>query len=284
MNRPVPEITSFQNPKIKEIVSLCDKAKVRREKSLFTIEGVRELKLAQAAGYRIESIFYVPELLEKHQELDERTLLEMEYGSIYRISAPIYGKLAYRDTTEGIIAVAETRKIRLGDIRLPENPLVIVLENIEKPGNIGAVLRSADACGADAVLFCDCSTEIHNPNLIRSSLGTFFTVKSAECTSKEAITWLKKQGIRIYTAQLQDSEWYYRCDMKGPTAIVMGSEDKGLSTLWRKASDAKIKIPMLGKADSLNVSVSTAILCYEAVRQRLDNGNGNTGTAMPTQP
>ena len=149
-----------------------------------------------------------------------------------------------------------------------ENPLVVVLESVEKPGNLGAVLRSADAAGVDAVIICDPLTDLYNPNLIRSSIGGIFTVQTAAATSQEAIGWLKDRGIKIYTAQLQDSEWYYDTDMTGGTAIVMGTEATGLTDVWREAADAHIKIPMLGKLDSLNVSVSAAILMYEAVRQR----------------
>ena len=151
---------------------------------------------------------------------------------------------------------------------MKENPLVIVLEAVEKPGNLGAVLRSADASGADAVIVCDPLTDLYNPNLIRSSIGGIFTVPVAAASSEETIEWLKSRNIRIYTAQLQDSKWYYDTDMRGGTALVMGTEATGLTDIWRKAADAHIKIPMLGKLDSLNVSVSAAILLFEAVRQR----------------
>ena len=156
----------------------------------------------------------------------------------------------------------------LESLQLEDSPLVVVLEAVEKPGNLGAVLRSADAAGADAVIVCDPLTYMFNPNLIRSRIGAIFTVRVATATSEETIKWLKDKGIKIYTAQLQDSEWYYDTDMKGGTAIVMGTEATGLTDAWRKAADAHIKIPMLGRLDSLNVSVSAAILLFEAVRQR----------------
>ena len=143
-----------------------------------------------------------------------------------------------------------------------------MLESVEKPGNLGAVLRSADAAGADAVVVCDPLTDLYNPNLIRSSIGGIFTVPVAAASSEETIQWLKNNHIKIFTAQLQDSKWYYDTDMKGGTALVMGTEATGLTNVWRKAADAHIKIPMLGKLDSLNVSVSAAILLFEAVRQR----------------
>ena len=168
----------------------------------------------------------------------------------------------------GFIAEVRSKERHLEDLQLKENPLIVVMESVEKPGNLGAVLRSADAAGVDAVLVCDPLTDLYNPNLIRSSIGSIFTKQVVACTSEQAISWLKKNKIRIYTAQLQDSEWYYDTDMKQGTAIVMGTEATGLTDVWRQAADAHIKIPMLGSLDSLNVSVSAAILMFEAVRQR----------------
>ena len=156
----------------------------------------------------------------------------------------------------------------LSGLKLRENPLILVLESVEKPGNLGAVLRTADAADADAVIICDPLTDLYNPNLIRASLGAIFTRQVAAATSGEAIKWLKDNNIKIYTAQLQDSSWYYDTDMTCGTAIVMGTESTGLSDVWRMAADAHVKIPMLGSLDSLNVSVSAAILAFEAVRQR----------------
>ena len=157
---------------------------------------------------------------------------------------------------------------KLDDIVLGDNPLVIVLESVEKPGNLGAVLRSADAAGADAVIICDPLTDLYNPNLIRASIGAIFSRQVAAASSADTISWLKTNGLQILTAQLQDSSLYYDTPMTGPTAIVMGTESTGLTDIWRKAADKHIRIPMLGALDSLNVSVSAAILLYEAVRQR----------------
>ncbi len=167
-----------------------------------------------------------------------------------------------------MVAVLRTRERSLDDLSLPANPLILLLESVEKPGNIGAVLRSADAAGVDAVLVCDPLTDLYNPNLIRASLGAIFSVPTICCTSQEAAAWLKRHEIAILTAQLQDSELYYDTDMTRATALVMGSEDRGLSPFWREQADAHIRIPMAGLMDSLNVSVSAAILCFEAVRQR----------------
>jgi TrmH family RNA methyltransferase len=151
---------------------------------------------------------------------------------------------------------------------LPERPLVVVLERVEKPGNLGAILRSADAAGVSAVIVCDPLTDLYNPNLIRSSVGAIFSVPSVACSSEACISFLKAKGIQILTAQLQDSHLYYDTDMRQATAIVMGTESTGLTDVWRRAADAHIRIPMLGRLDSLNVSVSAAILLFEAVRQR----------------
>jgi TrmH family RNA methyltransferase len=184
------------------------------------------------------------------------------------LPSPLYAKAAYREGTEGIIAVMETRELHLEDLSLSASPLVVVLESVEKPGNLGAVLRSADAARADAVIVCDPLTDLYNPNLIRASLGGIFTVPTVCASSAETIDWLQAHSIRILTAQLQDSSWYYDIDMTVGTALVMGTESTGLTEIWRKAADAHIRIPMLGRLDSLNVSVSAAILLFEAVRQR----------------
>ena len=186
----------------------------------------------------------------------------------FNVTPEVYEKIAYRGSTEGVIAEVRSKEMHLNGLKLKENPLIVVLESVEKPGNLGAVLRSADAAGADAVIVCDPLTDLYNPNLIRASLGGIFSVPTVACTSEEAIKWLKGNDIQILTAQLQDSSYYYDTDMKRGTAIVMGTEATGLTDAWRKAADAHILIPMLGRLDSLNVSASAAILLFEAVRQR----------------
>ena len=189
-------------------------------------------------------------------------------GNLVEIPEALYRKAAYREGTEGVIAEMEVRERRLEDLVLGPAPLVVVLESVEKPGNLGAVLRSADAARADAVIVCDPLTDLWNPNLIRASLGGIFTVPTVCASSAETIDWLRARGIRILTAQLQDSSWYYDIDMTVGTALVMGTESTGLTDRWREAADAHIRIPMRGRLDSLNVSVSAAILLFEAVRQR----------------
>lgn len=187
---------------------------------------------------------------------------------VIEIPEQLYRKVAYRESTEGIIAEVEYRALTLENLQLPENPLIMVLEAVEKPGNLGAVLRSADAAGADAVIICDPLTDLYNPNLIRASIGAVFTVPTVAASSEETIGFLKARGIQILTAQLQDSSLYYDVDMRRGTALVMGTEATGLTQAWREAADVHIRIPMLGRLDSLNVSVSAAILLFEAVRQR----------------
>ena len=199
---------------------------------------------------------------------DNPAFILQSAGQVIEVPRELYEKIAYRGGTEGLIAEVKAKELSLGDLKMPERPLVVVLEGVEKPGNLGAVLRSADAAGADAVLICDPLTDLYNPNLIRASIGAVFTVPVACCSSEEAIKWLKDNHIKIYTAQLQDSSWYYDTDMRGGTAIVIGTEAMGLTAVWREAADAHIRIPMLGELDSLNASVSAAILLFEAVRQR----------------
>lgn len=267
------EITSAQNPKIKSLLVLQEKSRARKEQGLFIVEGRRELSHALSAGYRLHSLFLCPEILGEEAVAELITSADISEGSgkYFTVPASIYRKIAFREGTEGVVAEMECRSHTLVDLSLPADhaPLIVVLEAVEKPGNLGAVLRSADAAGADAVIICDPLTDLYNPNLIRSSIGAVFTVPVAAAPTGEVIPWLKNQGISILTAQLQDSSLYYDTPMTGPTAIVMGTESTGLTTPWREAADAHIRIPMLGRLDSLNVSVSAAILIYEALRQRL---------------
>lgn len=261
------QITSAQNPKIKNLLQLQEKSKARKQQGLFVVEGVREFTHCLEGQYKPESVFFC----EKHMTEKEVSDILGEEGCrvhLYNVSEQVYEKIAYRGTTEGLVATVHIREKRLEDLELPENPLLLVLESVEKPGNLGAIIRSAEAAGADAVIICDPLTDIYNPNLIRASIGGIFTTQTAVSSSTEVIKWLKEHKISIITAQLQDSRLYYDTDMTKGTAIVVGAEDKGLSQEWRLASDAKIRIPMAGKLDSLNVSVSAAILCYEAIRQR----------------
>ena len=261
-------ITSAQNPKIKDFLALQEKSRLRREKGLFVVEGRRELLHCLEAGFSPRTIFVCEEILGAG-EMEAVLGAAGEGCTVFSVSANVYDRMAYRSGTEGVTAIMQARNLRLEELRFRnEEPLIVVVEAVEKPGNLGAILRSADAAGADAVIVCDPLTDLYNPNLIRASLGAVFSVPVVAASSAETIEWLRSRGVTIYTAQLQDSSWYYDCDMKKATAIVMGTEATGLTGIWRVAADRHIRIPMLGKLDSLNVSVSAAVLLFEAVRQR----------------
>lgn len=261
----IEQITSAQNPKIKQLLLLEEKSRTRKDLGLFVVEGVREIERCAKAGFELATLFVCPDIA--GDEYMSQAFVR-RCPQLIEVSRSVYSKIAYRDGTEGMIAEVRSKDTSLAGLKLRENPLIVVLESVEKPGNLGAVLRSADAAGADAVVVCDPRTDLYNPNLIRASLGAFFTVPCVACSTEEAIDYLKTKGVKILTAQLQDSSWYYNTDMTGATAIVIGTEATGLTDAWRAAADAHIKIPMLGVMDSLNASVSAAILLFEAVRQR----------------
>ena len=268
-------ISSAQNPRIKHLLALQQKSALRREEGLFVVEGKRELEHCINAGMQVESIY----CLKQDDVLSLLTSFNCQFSivnfQLTKVTPNVYERIAYRGSTEGIIAVIRTPQPRTLDSLLRQKgrgvngkPLFIVLESVEKPGNLGAVLRSADAAQATGVIVCDPLTDLYNPNLIRSSIGAIFTVPTVTCTSEECMAFLKQHGVQILTAQLQDSHLYYDTPMVDPTAIVMGTESTGLTAVWREVADAHIRIPMMGQLDSLNVSVSAAILLFEAVRQR----------------
>lgn len=257
----LPVITSTQNPRIRHLLLLRQKSSQRRKDGLFVVEGRREVERCLEAGFTLRTAFVCEEIADVTLPFAERT-------ETVHVSPDIYERIAYRGSTEGIVAVVEERRCSLRDLRLSASPLIVALEHVEKPGNLGAVLRSADAAGADAVIVCDPLTDLFNPNIIRSAVGAAFTVPCVACSTEECIGFFREKGIRILTAQLQDSKPYYDTPMTEGTAIVVGTEQTGLTEQWRRAADAHIRIPMLGRSDSLNVSVSAAILLFEAVRQR----------------
>lgn len=258
-------ITSAQNPKILEVLQLSRPHK-RKEANLFVIEGLREIRKAYSAGYIFESAFFCPDISGTETE---RTIREFSSTmNLYEINRHVFEKIAYRDNKDGLVILAVPIFRKLDNYIPGDNPLILVLETVEKPGNLGALLRTADAAGVDAVLICNSQTDIYNPNVLRSSLGCVFTNNVISCSSEEALNFLKKNGIRIYSAALQTDFYYTNADYCQSSALVFGSEAKGLSALWREHADQIIKIPMAGEADSLNISVSAGIIVYEALRQR----------------
>lgn len=259
------KITSLQNTRIKNIVKL-GKAKERKEQDLFILEGARELTLALSGGYKPDSVFVCPELFTKTDY--PHVLDPIGEELTYEVSQQVFEKVAYREGSDGLIALMKPKQHSLVDLSIKSNPFIIILEAVEKPGNLGAILRTADAAQVDAVIVCDPQTDVYNPNAIRSSVGCIFTVPVAVCSSTEALAWLKQQGITSYAAELQASEWYQDVNYTTPSAIVMGTEADGLTDFWLNNADKRIKIPMRGKIDSLNVSVSTAVITFEAMRQR----------------
>ena len=267
-------ITSFQNPLIKQIVLLQEKSRERRKTQLFVIEGLREISLAIKGGYLLKTLLFCPEIISEEEIfiLKETANSEVEF---IEIASDIYEKLAYRSSTEGVLAIAQSKDLSIKNLRkkichpdLVEGPLILVAEAPEKPGNIGALLRTADAAKVDAVIIANPKTDMFNPNIIRSSVGCLFTNNVATGGTSEIISYLKEKNINIYCAALQASVRYDSIDFKKATAIVVGTEATGLSEEWLQNSTQNIIIPMQGEIDSMNVSVAAGILIFEAKRQR----------------
>ena len=257
------QISSVQNPFIKSLVLLQEKTKNRKQTGTFLIEGQREITLALKGGYIIETVLFYPEICTE----SEATKIAPSTALI-EINKEVFQKLAYRDTTEGILAVAKTKSMQLNDLKLSKNPLILIAEAPEKPGNIGALLRTADAANLDAVIIANPKSDLYNPNIVRSSVGCLFTNQIASGTTEEIITFLREQDINFYCATLQNSTSYHTQDYTTPTALVVGTEATGLTQEWRDAATQNIIIPMQGEIDSMNVSVAAAILIFEAKRQR----------------
>ena len=260
-------ITSLQNPRVKDAVRLRDR-RHREKQGRILIDGARELALAVEAGVRLVELFVCEPLLKSQQA--KRVVAELSGSAVevLQVSEPVLGKLAFGDRAEGLLGVATTPQRGLRDLVLPDNPLVAVLEGVQKPGNLGAVVRSADAAGLDAVIVADGRTDLFNPNAIRASLGTLFTMPLASAGSRETLDWLGGQGLSIFAARVEASVAYTEADYRGPAAIVLGSEARGLTDAWVADQVTTVGLPMLGSADSLNVSATAAVLFYEALRQR----------------
>lgn len=268
------DITSLQNPRVKHLVKLRDDKRQRQKDGLMLVEGVDEINLALAAGHKPQTLLSAPEIVQRGASSPAlsrlaRSASAQREAETLTVSRAVFEKISYRDNPDGWLAVFPIPHTSLEfESLLSENPLVVVAESIEKPGNLGAILRTADAAHVDAVLVCDPRVDVWNPNVVRASRGTVFSVPVVECNNASALEWMKKRRIRVLAATPSADVTYSDVDMSQPTAVIVGAEDDGLSDFWMQNADVKVRIPMMGKVNSLNVSVSTALIVYEAVRQR----------------
>ncbi len=255
------KITSVANTHIKQCVALR-KAQVRKKQGVTLVDGIKELNHAVKGGVRIEEIYVL------NAKARGLAPLIKKAQSVFEITEAVYEKIAYGARGDGVVAIVRPKIYSLNNLNLNQDALCIVLENVEKPGNLGAILRTVDAAGAHCVFVCDQQTDIFNPNVVRASLGTVFTTKVISISSDELIDYLKAHKVSVCATTPDAAQVYHEADLSGAKAIVMGEEHKGLTDKWLKAADVKVSIPMGGTVDSLNVSVSTAVILYEAVRQR----------------
>jgi TrmH family RNA methyltransferase len=264
---PIEKISSLQNPRIKELVRLRDR-RPRDEAGVFLIEGYREIRRALEKNVALRELYYAPDwfLGENEPALIEQA--RAAGAQLFELSKDAFAKVAYRERPDGLLALAPQWRRSLDDLILPASPLLLVVEAIEKPGNLGTILRSADAAGCDAVIVCDPVTDIFNPNVVRASTGVLFSVPLVVAESAAVHIWLRAKKIRTVATTPAAKTLYTSADLRGPLAIVMGSEQYGLSEFWLKNSDLPVSIPMAGQADSLNVAMATIITLFEAVRQR----------------
>lgn len=262
-----PPLTSSANPRIKAALRL--RARRHRESTGLTIvDGSREVRRALDAGVEVVEAFVCEPLLAGPDARIALDRLRTGSAPLHQTSAAAFARLAFGDRVEGLIAVIRPRSTALADLDIPDDALMIVLEDVEKPGNVGAVLRSADGAGADALVVASPRTDLTNPNVIRASAGTVFSVPLAAADGDEVLAWLLARATRIVAARVDAPTRYSDADLTGPLAIVLGAEDRGLSERWRRPEVEAVHLPMLGVADSLNVSVAAAVLLYEARRQR----------------
>lgn len=264
---PATLITSVQNSRVKTVVHLRQRSH-RDENGLMIVEGYREIKRALDNQYQPVELFFCPALFQGENEPALIERCRAAGAALFECSRPVFEKIGYRDRPEGLLALGPQIRRSLADLNLPPNPLLIVAESIEKPGNLGTILRSADAAGVHALIVCDRCTDLNNPNVVRASIGTLFSVPVAEASSADTLAWLQQHRIRILAATPHAQADYFDVALNGPVAIVVGAEQYGLSELWMKNADLNVRIPMLGQADSLNVASATTLLLYEAVRQR----------------
>jgi RNA methyltransferase, TrmH family len=264
---PRPILTSTANPRIKATAALRERRE-RDRTGLTLVDGAREVRRAIEAGASVTEAFVCEPLLAGADARIALDRLRAEAVTIESVSETVFAKLAFGDRAEGIVAVVRIPSLELGDLTVPANPLIVVIEGIEKPGNVGAVLRSVDGAGADALIGADPGTDLFNPNAIRASAGTCFGVPLAAGSSSAVQAWLRERGLRIVTARVDADRVYTEAALAGGVAIVLGAEADGLSDAWSGPGFEAVRLPMLGMADSLNISVTAAVLLYEARRQR----------------
>jgi len=254
------DITSLQNPKIKYIVKLREDKRQRLKDGVMIVEGHDELTLALSSGLKPQSLLTAPEL--------DPVAMDISLADVITVTRAVFEKISYRDNPDGWLGIFPIPKISLADLKLSASPLVIVAESVEKPGNLGAILRTADAAGVDALLVCDPRVDLWNPNVVRASRGAVFTVPTVEVDSPTALEWLRSRKMRVLAATPSAEVLYTDINLKEPIAIAVGTEDEGLTDFWMQNAEIKVKIPMTGKINSLNVSIATALITYESVRQR----------------
>lgn len=269
--RPQPglEISSPANARVKQLVALRHR-RARDRAGITLVEGYAELDLALSAGARPVAVYVCPDLAggDAQRMIDRAAGLGAE---VVRVSRPVFGKIAYRESPDGWLAVVPAVPAGLSLLDPGDRPLVLVCVGLEKPGNLGAILRTADAAGAAAVIAADPVTDWGNPNVVRASKGTVFSVPVAAASSAEVLAWLAERSLTLVAAAPDGDVLLADADLSGPTAIVVGSEAGGLPAVWLERAGTRVRIPMFGRADSLNVATSAAIVLYEAVRQRLSN-------------
>jgi TrmH family RNA methyltransferase len=263
----VPTLASPSNPRLKSIARLRDRRE-RESSGLTIVDGAREVRRALESGIEVVEGFVCEPLLAGEDARAALDLLVERRVPVTQTTERAFAKIAFGERAEGMLAVVRAPSLRLSDLQLPADPLLVVVEGVEKPGNLGAILRSADGAGADALVAASPRTDLTNPNVIRASAGTFFAVPLAAAPTAEVIDWLRDRGIRPVAARVDAPTAYTAADLGGPLAIVLGSEAEGLSEAWRTADVEAVRLPMHGIADSLNVSVAAAVLLYEARRQR----------------
>jgi RNA methyltransferase, TrmH family len=261
------QITSKQNPKVKTLVGLRQR-RDRDAAELFLIEGYREVRRALDKTIDIVELYYCPGWFLGENEPALIQDAQKSGAQLYELSKEVFAKVSYRDRPDGLLAVARQWRRELNDLKLSAKPFLLVVEAVEKPGNLGTILRTADGAGVDAVIVCDPVTDIFNPNVVRSSTGVLFSVPVVVSDSEAVYAWLRQQKIHIVATTPAAKELYTDVDLTGPVAILMGSEQYGLTDFWLKQCDVPVRIPMAGQADSLNVAISAALVAYEVVRQR----------------